>query len=75
MDLNELKEELCSLCRHFYTLGWVGGTGGGIAIRHERGIVMAPSGVEKERIQPEDLFLVDVDGNVLENPETPAKLS
>lgn len=75
MRLDALKQELCSLCRHFYTLGWVSGTGGGIAIRHEKGILMAPSGVEKERIQPGDIFLVDEDGNVLEDPQSPAKLT
>lgn len=75
MDLQDLKEELCALCRHFYTLGWVSGTGGGIAIKHEKGILMAPSAVEKERIQPADLFLVDVEGNILAEPESDARLT
>lgn len=75
MELYELKQELCTLCRHFYTLGWVSGTGGGIAIRHEKGILMAPSGVEKERIQPDEIFLVDEQGVVIESPQRPAKLT
>lgn len=50
---------VCALCRQFYDLGWASGTGGGISIRDEAGIHMAPSGVQKERIAPEDVFLLD----------------
>ena len=75
MDIDTVKKELCELCRHFYTLGWVSGTGGGIAIRHDRGILMAPSGVEKERVQPDDVFLVDEEGEVLEPPKNSGKLT
>ncbi len=50
---------VCELCRLFYRLGWASGTGGGISIRDAHGIHMAPSGVQKERIEPEDVFLLD----------------
>lgn len=50
---------IAELCRLFYGLGWVSGTGGGISIRDHEGIHMAPSGVQKERIAPEDVFLLD----------------
>jgi methylthioribulose-1-phosphate dehydratase len=50
---------ICELCRQFYGLGWVSGTGGGISIRGSEGIFMAPSGVQKERIRPQDVFLLD----------------
>lgn len=59
------------LCRQFYTNGWVTGTGGGISIRdREQGVVyVAPSGVQKERIQPADLFVLnETDGSVVEAP-------
>jgi len=46
------------LCRLFYTLGWVTGTGGGITIRRGTEIYIAPSGVQKERMEPEDLFVM-----------------
>lgn len=42
---------------------------------------MAPSGVQKERMREQDLFLLDKEGNVLETPEArpppykPPKLS
>ncbi|XP_028299107.1 methylthioribulose-1-phosphate dehydratase [Gouania willdenowi] len=49
------------LCRLFYQLGWVTGTGGGVSLRRGNHIYIAPSGVQKERIQPEDLFVCDMD--------------
>lgn len=59
---------LCELARRFYALGWVSGTGGGISIREGDRIYMAPSGVQKELVQPEDLFVLDRSGAVLERP-------
>jgi methylthioribulose-1-phosphate dehydratase len=65
-------ELICELCRQFYELGWVSGTGGGISIRDAEGVWIAPSGVQKERIDPADVFLL-ADGvwdrvEVLERP-------
>ncbi|KAL7747320.1 Methylthioribulose-1-phosphate dehydratase [Sorochytrium milnesiophthora] len=48
------------LCRHFYHLGWVTGTGGGISMRTGDQVFIAPSGVQKERIKPEDIFILDL---------------
>ncbi|MCA9557075.1 MAG: methylthioribulose 1-phosphate dehydratase [Myxococcales bacterium] len=59
---------VAELCRHFYFQGWATGTGGGISIKQGDRIYMAPSGVQKERIRPEDVFVVDLDGAVLEPP-------
>ncbi|KAJ6257809.1 Methylthioribulose-1-phosphate dehydratase [Drechslerella dactyloides] len=75
------------LCRNFYTLGWVTGTGGGISIKQEYplspspspsplllhphahntdvsngisdNIYIAPSGVQKERLHPHDMFILN----------------
>lgn len=68
-SLAETKALVCELCASFYKLGWVSGTGGGLSIRVGDRIVMAPSGVQKERMQPDDLFLLDAaSGDVLEAP-------
>lgn len=56
------------LCRQFYYLGWVTGTGGGISIKHGEKIYIAPSGVQKERIQAEDLFVQTIDEVDLDGP-------
>lgn len=64
---------LCELARRFYALGWASGTGGGVALLdspHDGAarILMAPSGVQKELIGPEDLFVLDARGAVVEQP-------
>ncbi|KAF8799356.1 Methylthioribulose-1-phosphate dehydratase [Phlegmacium glaucopus] len=46
------------LCRSFYQLGWVTGTGGGICIRQGDKVYIAPSGVQKERIEPIHIFVL-----------------
>ena len=47
-----------SLCAHFYSLGWVTGTGGGASIRTSDHVYLAPSGVQKELIKPTDIFIL-----------------
>jgi methylthioribulose-1-phosphate dehydratase len=59
---------IVELCRQFYAQGWFSGTGGGFSIRHEGRIYIAPSGVQKERLSSEDLFVLDEDGLVLSRP-------
>ncbi|XP_048327329.2 probable bifunctional methylthioribulose-1-phosphate dehydratase/enolase-phosphatase E1 2 isoform X5 [Ziziphus jujuba] len=64
------------LCRHFYTLGWFSGTGGSIAIKvHDDAIpkpsqliVTSPSGVQKERMVTEDMYVLSSDGFILLAP-------
>ncbi|XP_050534939.1 uncharacterized protein LOC126901982 isoform X2 [Daktulosphaira vitifoliae] len=56
------------LCKQFYISGWVTGTGGGISIKYNGHIYIAPSGVQKERIQSEDIFVQDMNGIDLEVP-------
>ncbi|MBI1976308.1 MAG: methylthioribulose 1-phosphate dehydratase [Candidatus Omnitrophica bacterium] len=69
LKTENIRELICQLCRQFYLLGWVSGTGGGISIRDGDRIYMAPSGVQKERIEPEDLYVLDLQGNVVEGPQ------
>jgi methylthioribulose-1-phosphate dehydratase len=60
---------IVELCRQFYTQGWVSGTGGGVSIRQDGRVFMAPSGVQKERIGESDLYVLDEAGTVLERPQ------
>jgi hypothetical protein len=69
MQEYDLRKLVCELCRQFFVAGWVTGTGGSISIRQGEQIFMTPSGVQKERIQPEDLFIVDKAGTILSTPE------
>ena len=68
-DVQEAKELIAELCANLYTQGHVSGTGGGISIRVDDKIVMAPSGVQKERMRAEDMFVLDRAGEVLQTPE------
>jgi methylthioribulose-1-phosphate dehydratase len=62
---------IVDLCRQFYDMGWATGTGGGISIREQGRIYMAPSGVQKERIAEEDIYVLDENGEVLSGPDRP----
>lgn len=66
----DARELLCEMLRLFYDKDWVSGTGGGIcAIEGPGRLLLAPTGVHKERVRPEDLFVVDPDdGRVVEAP-------
>eukprot|EP01132_Coremiostelium_polycephalum_P000920 gene920-1162_t len=66
-DPDHPRKLIPELCRLFYKNGWVTGTGGGISIKHGDSIYIAASGVQKERILGEDLFVMDEDGNELDN--------
>ncbi len=61
---------LCELLRLFYEKGWVSGTGGGICtVVGKSEVLMAPTGVHKERVTSRDLFVVDSrSGKVIRPP-------
>ena len=75
MGSQENRELVCELCRHFYHLGWASGTGGGISIKEGGRIYMAPSGVQKERLRPEDIFVLNENGGIEEEPGHGTQLS
>lgn len=62
---------LCELLRLFYDKDWVSGTGGGICGPGTEGnLLVAPTGVHKERVEPEDLFEISIaDGTIIERPQ------
>ena len=56
-------ELIPDLCKQFYGLGWLSGTGGGISIKSGAHIFVTPSGVQKEKILPEEMFILSEDGD------------
>lgn len=70
----QTRELLCEFLRAFYARGWVSGTGGGIcALDPDGHMLLAPTGVHKERIRPPDFFVIDVrDGSVVRPAGDPA---
>ena len=65
LESHKYRELICELCKQFFDSGWVTGTGGSISIRYGNRIYMTPSGVQKERLGPEDIFTLDYVGNIL----------
>jgi methylthioribulose-1-phosphate dehydratase len=70
MTERETRELLTELLRAFHARGWVSGTGGGISGPADGGrLLLAPTGVHKERIRPDEFFTVDTsDGRVVTSP-------
>jgi methylthioribulose-1-phosphate dehydratase len=62
------KSIIVELCRQFYGMGWATGTGGGVSIREGGRIYMAPSGVQKERLTEDDIYVLDESGQVVSGP-------
>src|SRR6266849_4813169 len=71
MDAASTGALVCELARQFYDLGWVTGTGGGICIREDDRVIIAPSGVQKERMTPDQMFTFSIDGTLLDSPSDP----
>jgi ribulose-5-phosphate 4-epimerase/fuculose-1-phosphate aldolase len=64
------KQIIASLARQFYAKGWFPGSGGSLTIRKSPDcIYIAPSGVQKELIEPEDIFIIDRNAEVIERPD------
>ena len=65
------RELLVELLGEFWRRGWVSGTGGGICgPAEDGGLLLAPSGVHKERVRTDEFFTVDPsDGRVLRSPD------
>jgi len=71
----KIRELICELCQNFYHAGWASGTGGSISVREGSSIYMTPSGVQKDRIKPEDIFELDLFGDIISDPCNGLKLS
>jgi methylthioribulose-1-phosphate dehydratase len=70
MSERETRELLVELLGAFYAKGWISGTGGGICgPAGGGGLLLAPTGVHKERVGVDDFFVVDpADGHVVQPP-------
>src|ERR1019366_5054164 len=61
-----LKAQLCDIGRRLWQREYVDGNGGNLAIRIGEGLVLCtPTMISKGFMKPEDLCLVDLDGNQL----------
>jgi methylthioribulose-1-phosphate dehydratase len=71
----ETRQLLVDQLRAFYGRDWVSGTGGGICGPADDGnLLVAPTGVHKERVQPDDLFVIAVADTTVVRPPANAAL-
>ena len=59
------KQLLVSLLKSFYQKGWCSGTGGGLSIKFNQNVFYAPSGVSKEMLDENDIFMFDESDKLL----------
>ncbi len=65
-EIHALKLQICEVGRRLWSRAYVDGNGGNIAIRVGDGIALCtPTLVSKGFMKPEDMCLVDLDGNQL----------
>ena len=62
----EKKKELCNFCALLYNRQLTVSAGGNMSIRVGDKIIITPSGKNKGFLKPEDLVVLDLNGNVLE---------
>jgi L-fuculose-phosphate aldolase len=63
MSLAAVREEVVAACRALSRRGLTHGTSGNVSVRRDATqFVISPSGIAYERLQPEDVALMDLDG-------------
>jgi L-fuculose-phosphate aldolase len=73
MKHKDLREEVAEVARQMISSGLVTGTSGNVSARTPEGdVLITPSGLDYEIMQPEDVALVNVDGELLEGSLKPS---
>lgn len=69
---SNIKSKLCDAMKELYSQGFLTDLGGNVSCRaaDEESIWITPSGVQKNRVNPEDLVRVALDGAVIEKAES-----
>jgi L-fuculose-phosphate aldolase len=66
MDERSVREAMCEIGRRLWERGLIGAAEGNLSARLlDSSILCTPAGVDKGRLQPEDLLVIDFDGNPL----------
>lgn len=74
MLLQEEREQIVKYCQKLITSGLTTGTGGNISIFNEEKQLMAisPSGMDYFETEPEDIVVLDLQGNVVDGKRKPS---
>ncbi|PJF40066.1 MAG: class II aldolase family protein [Phototrophicales bacterium] len=71
-DEHALREQICTIGQLMHRQGYIDGNSGNISARLDDGRILAtPSGLAKGFMSPDQLIIVDMDGNRVDRP-TPA---
>lgn len=66
-SIEQLKEGICEIGRRIWQRGFCAGNEGNHSVRLDEGRVLCtPTGISKGFMEPDDLCLVDLEGNLLE---------
>lgn len=73
-DINEQKKLMINMCQRMTALGLTYGTWGNISFLtgDSDKVIITPSGMKYDTLKPDDLVVVDLDGNVLEGNRRPS---
>jgi len=79
MDYIDLRREIISAAIYMQSSGMILGTSGNISVRVPEGVLVTPSSMPYEELEPEDICLVGLDGELLQggrpSSETPLHLA
>ena len=72
-NLYALKRDIVEAGRRVYERGYVASNDGNISARvDQKRVIITPTGVSKGFMSPEDLVLVDMEGNILDGRKRPS---
>lgn len=74
MILSEEREEIVEYGKKLITSNLTKGTGGNLSIfnREKNLVAISPSGIDYFKIKPEDVVVLDLDGNIIDGDKKPS---
>lgn len=68
----KLREEMLTYVRKLTDSGWLVATSGNMSYRNKEDntFLITPSGIDYQEMKPEDIFVIDADGNIVEGSGT-----
>ena len=71
MKYLELRKKIIEICLWLQEKDLVVGTWGNVSVRVEDGILLTPSRIAYDVLQPEDFVVIDYDGNKIDGFRSP----
>lgn len=73
LDYKDLREQVATTARRMISSGLVKGTSGNVSARTpENTVLVTPSGLDYARLGPDDVVLVDLNGEFIDGPWKPS---